>query len=105
MEAPRLPSIFRNVRKEPKRFRLKSRHHNPKESELEKRKLAIQRELNMADAENAAPPKVNITQRRKERGTYRDSSRQSFIRLMVILAAIVFFAYLMWQWLTDIAGS
>ncbi|NQX91088.1 MAG: hypothetical protein HRT74_02935 [Flavobacteriales bacterium] len=105
MEAPRLPSIFRNVQKEPKRFRLKSRHYNPKESELEKRKLAIQREVGMEDGVSAAPPKINITQRRKERGTYRSSSRQSFIRLMAILAALLFVAYKTWQWLSDIAAS
>ncbi len=49
MDTSRIPSIFKNVKREPKRFRYSPRHFDPQQEEQEKRKARIREEMGMGN--------------------------------------------------------
>jgi hypothetical protein len=101
MRAPKIPSMFRNVRTEPRRFELRSRHYDPKQKELEERRKKIEEEMGVhAEGEDQAPPKrIDLKGKRARRNSYTKSSRSSFYRLLIILAILIFLAYRGLKWL------
>lgn len=100
MQAPKLPSMFRNVQKEPRRFKLKTRHYNPRDYELEQRKKSIEAEMGVHGAADEPPVKrISIVERRKERGTYRSANRASTLRMLALLGALGLVCWRLYNWL------
>lgn len=56
MEAPKFPSLFRNVKKAPRQFRYKPKHYSARSEQLAERKRAIEeQEHGCAIAKRMAP--------------------------------------------------
>ena len=95
MRAPRIPSMFRNVRTEPRRFELRTRHYDPKEQELAARLKKIEEEMGVASEAGTKAPmrRIDLKGKRTRRNSYTKSSRSSFYRLLIILGVLIFLAY------------
>ena len=99
MEAPKIPSIFRNVRKEPKRFRYRPKHYNPRKEELKERKRMIESEVRREEGEESG--ERSRTDFRPNWGgqKYRKGASAANLRLVVILMILLFITYMVVQWL------
>lgn len=100
MDAPKLPSVFRNVRREPKKFGYRPKFYDPKAEELEERKKKIEAELarEQGQAVNSKPYSVKF-QRTHTRNTLRGMAFGSNIRLIIILAILLFLIFSAVRWL------
>lgn len=100
MQAPKLPSMFRNVQKEPRRFKLKTRHYNARDYELEQRKKNIEAQMRVNRAADEPPVKrISIVERRKERGTYRSANRASTFRMLALLGVLGLLCWRVYKWI------
>ena len=100
MQAPKLPSMFRNVQKDPRRFQLKTRHYNARDYELEQRKQSIEAEMGLHGATDKSPVRrISIVERRKERGTFRSENRVSTMRMLAILGVLGLACWKLYNWL------
>ena len=86
MKAPKLRSIFRNVRNKPRQFSFKSRHTNEVREDWEDRKRRIEQGL---------PTKVSFG---KRRGSSRVAARKAMLRTLIIGALLVYATYRMIIW-------
>ncbi|MAO46761.1 MAG: hypothetical protein CL823_06380 [Crocinitomicaceae bacterium] len=86
MKAPKLKSIFRNVRTEPKKFKFKSRHLPDVRDDWEERKRRI---------EYGLPSSFSFSKRRKSAKKVR---RRALLRTMLIGALFVYLAYQLILW-------
>ena len=86
MKAPKLRSIFRNVRTKPRQFSFKQRHTSEVREDWEDRKLRIEKGL---------PRKVSFA---KRRGSSRAAARKAMLRTLVIGALLVYATYRMIIW-------
>jgi hypothetical protein len=88
MEAPKLPRIFfRNMRHEPKRFSYAPRHFDPKKEKWEERKEKLAKEA-AYEAKLSEEQKEHRAQWR--RGLYREGVLRSNVRLIAVLAGLLF---------------
>lgn len=100
MEAPKLPSFFRNVRRNPRRFEFKTRHYDPKKAELIERKENIEREMGKSKADaTQAPREIRFSRSSRRAGSYRSASRAAAYRLVIILVILIFLTYRGLVWL------
>ena len=86
MKAPKLRSIFRNVRTKPRQFQFNSRHTNEVREDWEDRKRRIEQGL---------PSKVSFG---KRRGSLRAAERKALVRTLLIGALLVYATYRMIIW-------
>ena len=86
MKAPKLRSLFRNVRTEPKKFKFKSRHLPDVREDWEERKRRVEQGL---------PSSFSFSKRRKGA---RKARRNAFLRTMLIGALLVYVAYQLILW-------
>ena len=115
MQAPKLRSMFRNVRTEPRRFVFRSRHLPELDAKWSERKEQIEAEL----AEQPAPETANnrpirfqsanrpssSTWRRRRR-TQISGARYAILRAALIASALVWLAWKGIQWIetSDFSG-
>ncbi len=86
MKAPKLRSIFSNVRTKPRQFFFKSRHSNEFREDWEDRKRRIEQGL---------PTKVSFG---KRRGSSRLAARKAMFRTLLIGALLFYITYRMIIW-------
>ena len=86
MKAPKLRSIFRNVRTKPRKFSYKSRHTSEVREDWEERKRRIEQGL---------PTNISLG---KRRGSMRKASRSAMIRTAIIGSILVYATYRMILW-------
>ena len=86
MKAPKLRSIFRNVRTKPRQFSYKSRHTTEVREDWEDRKRRIEQGL---------PTNISFGKRRE---SVRNASRSAMIRTAIIGAILVYATYRMILW-------
>ncbi len=86
MKAPKLRSIFRNVRTKPRQFSYKSRHTTEVREDWEERKRRIEQGL---------PTNISFGKRRE---SVRKASRSAMIRTAIIGAILVYATYRMILW-------
>ena len=86
MKAPKLRSIFRNVRTKPRQFSFKSRHTNAVREDWEDRKRRIEKGL---------PMKVSFSTRR---GSSMAAARKAILRTLLIGALLVYATYRVIIW-------
>ena len=86
MKAPKLRSIFRNVRTKPRQFSFKSRHTNEVREDWEDRKRRIELGL---------PTQVSFGKRRVNS---RVAARKAMLRTFLIGALLVYITYRMIIW-------
>lgn len=116
MEAPRLRSMFRNVRTEPRRFAFKSRHLPDGKAEWQERKQRIEQEVLGVNPDNgparirfrkASAPNASAADERRirRRSAIRDA-RRAMIRAVLIAVALVYAAWegLKWVEASDFSG-
>lgn len=99
MKAPRLPSFFKHSRNQPRRFNYQPRLYNEQRERIEKRKKEIEAELKYQEKLNADPV---ARRREQEQNNYlrfqrSRQTRQSNLRLIIILLALLFGTYLLLQ--------
>lgn len=97
MDISRIPSIFKNVKREPKRFNYAPRHFDPQAEELEKRKAKIRDEMGME--ESGKPGNSIHFQESWRRSRRRSGAASSNIRLLLILAILLFLVFSVVKWL------
>jgi len=97
MKPPKFPTLFKQARKEPRQFTYTPRVYDERRERLEKRKKEIEAELKF---EEKLSSDEKLKRQVYEQDNYlrfqrRRQTRQSNIRLLVILVALLFGAYLM----------
>lgn len=98
MRAPKVPSFFRNVKTDHRRFKLRSPHYNPKDETLEQRKRRIEAEVARERGEEADAGPVQISFDRSRMRRRRKSSLMSTLRTMIILIVLVYLLFKGIQW-------
>lgn len=98
MDISRIPSIFKNVKREPKRFNYSPRHFDPHAEELEKRKAKIREELGVDRREDSRESKIDFRSS-LGRSRRRSGAASSNMRLLLILAILLFLAFSVIKWL------
>lgn len=98
MKAPRIPSLFRNVKTSHRRFEFRSPYFDPRERELEERKRRIEEEVAREKGESPANPprKISIGKRRAD--VTRRQSLMAMARTLIILIILVYLLYKGLQW-------
>ncbi|MBM55845.1 MAG: hypothetical protein CMB32_04725 [Euryarchaeota archaeon] len=86
MKAPKLRSIFRNVRTKPKQFAFKSRHTSDVREDWEERKRRVEQGL---------PNKISF---KKRRGEYKKATRKAIFRALLIGVVLLYVTYRMIIW-------
>lgn len=99
MEAPRLPSIFRNVKREPRRFRYRPKHYDPRAEAIEERKKLIEDELARERGEEAAGLRKPSFRSSWQRQSYSSAASMANLRLIVILIVLLVLAFAAAGWL------
>lgn len=99
MKAPRLPSMFKQVRSQPRQFNFKPRVYNEDRERIKKRQKEIEAELALEEKARKNP---QTQERNREHDNYlrfqrRKQSRQSNVRLIIILAVLLLGTYMMLQ--------
>lgn len=99
MKAPRIPSFFKHARNQPRRFNYEPRLYNEQRERIEKRKNEIEAELKYAEKLKNDP---DALRRESEHNRYirfqrSRQTRQSNLRLIIILIALLIGTYLMLQ--------
>lgn len=117
MEAPRLRSMFRNVRTEPKKFVFKSRHLPDTRQEWAERKKRVEQEVWGADADSGPAPirfrrggnplETAAEARRMRRESSIRDARKAMIRALIIAMLLVWVAWegLKWVEASDFGGA
>lgn len=99
MDAPKLPSIFRNVRREPKRFGYRPKFYDPAEEEREERRKRIEEELAREQGKAPERPlKVNFRTANR-RNSFRGAALGSSLRMIVILVILMILLFSAVRWL------
>lgn len=99
MEAPKFPSIFRNVKKAPRRFRYRPKHYSPKAEELEERKKRIEQEVKREGTSEEKSVSGHYFRPSFRNESYRSGASAANLRLVVILMLLMAVTYVVVQWL------
>jgi hypothetical protein len=98
---PSLPSLFRNVRTQPKGFNYTPRYYDERKEDLEKRIRIIEKETELEDRDaEIAKARMKHKMRTKinDRSVhYSDKTRT--IRLIIILGVILAIGYVLYSYL------
>lgn len=98
MKAPRIPSLFRNVKTSHRRFEFRSPYFDPRERALEERKQRIEAEVAREKGEAVAHPPHKIEIGRRRTKVTRTQSLWAMVRTIVILIILVYLFYKGIQW-------
>lgn len=99
MEAPKFPSIFRNVKREPRRFRYRPKHYDPNKEKLEERKRKIEEQVKRENGEIGEQRSMRDFRPAWGRQRYRKGASAANLRLVIILMILLFITYMVVQWL------
>ncbi|MBL6866063.1 MAG: hypothetical protein ISQ97_03090 [Flavobacteriales bacterium] len=106
MQAPRLKSMFRNVRTTPRRFDFKSRHLPELDEEWQARKSRVEQEVSVSNDGDAnrreirfrSPRKATSGQRTEQRHQQIAGARRAMLRAALIALALIWLAWKGIQW-------
>jgi hypothetical protein len=98
MEAPRLPSFFRNVKTQHRKFKFRSPYFRPEDREMAERKRRLEEEVAREKGEftEPAPRQVNFSRRRGE--IRRTRGNWATIRTVIILIILIYLSFKGIQW-------
>ena len=86
MKAPKLRSLFRNVRTQPRQFSFKSRHTSEVREDWEERKRRVEQDIHRS---------ISF---RNRRGDSKKAARKAMVRTLIIGAVLVYATYRMIIW-------
>ena len=86
MKAPKIRSLFRNVKTQPRQFSFKSRHNSEVREDWEERKRRV---------EEGLPRTISF---RNRRGDSKNAARKAMVRTFIIGALLVYVTYRMIIW-------
>ena len=86
MKAPKLRSLFRNVRTQPRQFSFKSRHTSEVREDWEDRKRRVEQDT---------PRNISFINRR---GDSKKAARKAMVRTLIIGTVLVYATYRMIVW-------
>jgi hypothetical protein len=106
MQAPRLKSMFRNVRTTPRRFDFRSRHLPELDEEWQARKSRVEQEVsassdgdgNRREIRFRSPRKAASGQRTEQRQQQIAGARWSMLRAALIASVLIWLAWKGIQW-------
>lgn len=99
MEAPKFPSLFRNVKKAPRQFRYKPKHYSARSEQLAERKRAIEEQVQKEKASGSAPNTKREFKPSWSGERYRAGASAANLRLVIIVILLLFITYMVVQWL------
>jgi len=102
MEAPKFPSIFRNVKKAPRQFRYKPKHYSPRAEQLAERKKAIEEQVKREQDGGNAKGSLRDFKPSWSGERYRAGASAANLRLVIIVVILLFVTYMVVQWLEKI---
>lgn len=107
MKAPRIPSFFKHARNQPRRFNYQPRLYDEQRERIEKRKKEIEAELRHQEKISRDP---DANHRESEHNNYlrfqrQRQTKQSNLRLIIIMIALLLGTYLMLQRLDILSQS
>jgi hypothetical protein len=99
MKAPKIPTLFKLGRKDPKRFEYSPRFYNERKERLEKRAKEIEAEIKFEERLKRDETLQHKSHEQENwiRFERTKRNRQSNIRLLVILFGLLFISYLILQ--------
>ena len=86
MKAPKIRSLFRNVKTQPRQFSFKSRHNSEVREDWDERKRRV---------EEGLPRTISF---RNRRGDSKKAARKAMVRTFIIGALLVYVTYRMIIW-------
>ena len=86
MKPPKLRSLFRNVRTQPRQFSFKSRHISEVREDWEERKRRVEQDT---------PRSISF---RNRRGDSNKAAKKAIVRTLIISAMLVYATYRMIVW-------
>lgn len=106
MQAPRLKSMFRNVRTNPRRFEFKSRHLSDLDEKWQARKQRVEQEVAAGEGDEREPQAIRFRSRAVDSARNRSDARLeqisgarwSMVRAAIIAAALIWLAWKGIQW-------
>lgn len=103
MQAPKIPSFFRNVKTHHRKFKFRSPYYRPEERELAERKRRLEAEVARERGEivETEPHKLSFSRRRSE--IRRKRGNWAILRTVAILIILtyLFFKGIQWAETTD----
>lgn len=108
MEVPKSWSVFKNIKREPKRFTYQPKHYDAKEEEFEKRMKRIEDRVRMKKGEQvSAPEQASFDfkkSHRRSKSNYRSGLAAANKRLIIILVILVAMFAVAVKWLENLGG-
>ncbi len=105
MQAPKVPTMFRNVSRKPRQFSYKKKHLDEKKNEFETRKKQIEREVDMAKGkpvEEYVPGQKSFSESWRKQSDYKKNVKSSNYRLVIILLILISCAYFAIKYLENL---
>lgn len=98
MKAPRLPSLFRNVKYDHRKFSFRSPHVDKRQATIDQRLKEIEREVARERGEETddVPRKISFGRRRRE--NRRKAGFRASLRFVIILIVLMYLLYKGIQW-------
>jgi len=99
MKAPKIPTLFKLGRKDPKQFAYTPRFYNERKERLEKRAKEIEAEIKIEERLRSDETLQNKAREQENwiRFERTKKAKQSNIRLLIILFGLLFISYLILQ--------
>ena len=99
MKAPKIPTLFKLGRKDPKQFAYTPRFYNERKERLEKRAKEIEAEIKIEERLRSDETLQNKAHEQENwiRFERTKKAKQSNIRLLIILFGLLFISYLILQ--------
>jgi|TARA_B110000093_G_C12862559_1_gene364096 hypothetical protein len=95
MKAPRLKSMFRNVKNKPRAFSFKTRHTEGMRGDWDERKNRVESEVGREKGEGSiAAPRINFKRKRHaNRVSAKKAARIAMIKTLLIGAVLLYVTY------------
>lgn len=98
MKAPRIPSVFKNIKKDHRKFQFRSPHYKSKDKDLEQRRRRLESEVARERGEEVVDVPRRVTFDRRRRTSRRRHGYMAMLRTLIILIVLVYLLYKGIQW-------
>jgi hypothetical protein len=95
MRAPKIPSMFRNVRTSPRQFKMRSPHYDQREAGWAERQAALDAQF---DSGQAPPQRVKL-RRGSSVAARKQAQKKRSTRILLIIMALLFILWNLESWM------
>lgn len=97
MPAPKLPSMFRNVRTKPRQFSMRSPHYDQRKEKWGKRKAQLDADFSKDDPQ--APGRLSFRGKRPSSDERRKVQVRRLLRTVIAMIGLVYLSVKLAEWL------